>query len=165
MVQLSVPCCPLLCSSVSGRLDDPPPPGAERTMKEQRRQFTGESPSQHVSGDDPPSSGHDATRGVEREEMPGHCATCCAGSHSSCPSTRDAHRSITVASSVTDITNAKTSAPPTLRAPSSSARGIAPNNPGQPQRVPRQAGRDTLMSVPRERPSTHSTSKQQADCH
>ena len=65
-----------------------------------------------------------------------------------------AHRSITVASSVTDITNAKTSAPPTLRAPSSSARGIAPNNPGQPQRVPRQAGRHTLMSVPRERPST-----------
>ena len=43
---------------------------------------------------------------------------------------------------------------PASRVNSSSACGTATNSPGQSQRASRQAGRDTLMSVPRERHST-----------
>ena len=43
---------------------------------------------------------------------------------------------------------------PTFRVTSSPARGTATNSPGPSQRVSRQTGRDTLMSVSRERHST-----------
>ena len=59
--------------------------------------------------------------------------------------------SVVSASSVTDQSGISA---PALRVNSSSARGTATNSPGQSQRVSRQTGRDTLMSVPRERHST-----------